>query len=291
MKAKKFNSSEGNVWKYVFEFEKAVAETVLYRYENFYERTVLCISVQSGCPVGCNFCGTGKKFLRNLTSSEMVAQVDHVLTDMNIVNTFNIKKFQIMFMSMGEPMLNYENVKEAIKVLNSKHINAQLLISTVAPKKTKEFLDFIELSKKISKIGLQFSIHEANDKRRDELIPYKNKFNLREIRDLGILWHENTNRNVYLNYCISDDNHELSDINRLKDLFPPTIFNLTFSVICSSDENLKDKGFKELSIINKVSNSFMEDGYNVRVFDPAGQDDIGGGCGQLWYTQEYMKNL
>ena len=192
---------------------------------------------------------------------------------------------------MGEPMLNYENVKEAIKVLNSKHINAQLLISTVAPKKTKEFLDFIELSKKISKIGLQFSIHEANDKRRDELIPYKNKFNLREIRDLGILWHENTNRNVYLNYCISDDNHELSDINRLKDLFPPTIFNLTFSVICSSDENLKDKGFKELSIINKVSNSFMEDGYNVRVFDPAGQDDIGGGCGQLWYTQEYMKNL
>ena len=65
MKTKRFDSSEGNVWKYVFDFENAVAEAVLYKYEDFYKRTVLCVSVQSGCPVGCKFCGTGKKFIRN----------------------------------------------------------------------------------------------------------------------------------------------------------------------------------------------------------------------------------
>jgi adenine C2-methylase RlmN of 23S rRNA A2503 and tRNA A37 len=60
MEFKRFDSSEGNVWKYVFDFGNAVAEAVLYKYESFYKRTVLCISVQSGCPVGCKFCGTGE---------------------------------------------------------------------------------------------------------------------------------------------------------------------------------------------------------------------------------------
>ena len=53
---------------------------------------------------------------------------------------------------------------------------------------------------------------------------------------------------------------------------------------------MKEVGFRNHEIIDKVTNTFMEDGYNVRVFDPAGQDDIGGGCGQLWYVQEWMKN-
>ena len=50
MEVKRFDSSEGNVWKYVFDFGDAVAEAVLYKYEDFYTRTVLCVSVQSGCP-------------------------------------------------------------------------------------------------------------------------------------------------------------------------------------------------------------------------------------------------
>jgi 23S rRNA (adenine2503-C2)-methyltransferase len=75
----------------------------------------------------------------------------------------------------------------------------------------------------------------------------------------------------------------------LKDLFSPVIFNFTFSVICSADENLKSAGYRDLDKITELTTSFVEDGYNVRVFNPAGQDDIGGGCGQLWYVQDWMK--
>ena len=74
MKYKVFESSEGNVFKYVFTTDDAVAEAVLYRYNSFYDRTVICCSVMSGCPVGCTFCGTGRQFIRNLTSKEIVYQ-------------------------------------------------------------------------------------------------------------------------------------------------------------------------------------------------------------------------
>jgi 23S rRNA (adenine2503-C2)-methyltransferase len=65
---------------------------------------------------------------------------------------------------------------------------------------------------------------------------------------------------------------------------------MTFSVVCSKNENMKEAGFKNLEIINKFSQKFLEQGYNTRIFNPDGQDDIGGGCGQLWYVQEWMKN-
>ena len=289
MKTKRFDSSDNNVWKYVFDFENAVAEAVLYKYEDFYKRTVLCVSVQSGCPVGCKFCGTGKRFIRNLTSQEIVNQVKHCLKDMNIENINAVgERFQIMFMSMGEPMLNFENVEKAIRDLNNLYPNAELLLSTMAAKKKQAFERLFAVSSDIDKVGLQFSVHEAIEIKRDTLIPFKNKLTLREIRDTGIEWHKLTGRPVYINYCIGEYNQSDEEMNRLKDLFSPAVFNLTFSVICSADENMKDKGYKELDRINEISASFLECGYNVRVFDPAGQDDIGGGCGQLWYVQDWM---
>lgn len=290
MKTKRFDSSEGNVWKYVFDFENAVAEAVLYKYEDFYKRTVLCVSVQSGCPVGCKFCGTGKKFIRNLTNTEIVAQVKHCLADMNIedINSTG-KRFQIMFMSMGEPTLNVNNVIAAIKDLNNLYPNAELLLSTMGTKNEVALYEILDISTKINKVGLQFSVHEAFEDKRNELIPFKNKLNLREIRDYAILWNKKTGRPVYINYCIGEHNQSNEEMDRLKDLFSPGVFNFTFSVICSADENMKDKGYRELDKINDITSSFIECGYNVRVFDPAGQDDIGGGCGQLWYVQDWMR--
>jgi len=291
MKTKRFDSSEGNVWKYVFDFENAVAEAVLYKYEDFYKRTVLCVSVQSGCPVGCKFCGTGKKFIRNLTSLEIVAQVKHCLRDMNIENVNSVgERFQIMFMSMGEPILNIDNVITAIKDLNNLYPNAELLISTMGPKNNTAFEKLLKVSIEIQKVGLQFSVHEAFEDKRNQLIPFKNKLNLREIRDFGIEWNKQTKRPVYINYCIGETNQSNEEMDRLKDLFSPAVFNFTFSVICSADENMKDKGYRDLNKINTIASSFVECGYNVRVFDPAGQDDIGGGCGQLWYVQNWMRN-
>lgn len=290
-KNKVFESSEGNVWKYIFENDNSVAEAVLYKYEDFYKRTVICCSTMSGCPVGCTFCGTGKKFIKNLTSYEIVQQIETILKHQNIEDV-NEKgeRFQIMFMSMGEPMLNWNEVENAIKSLNFTYPNAELLLSTIGVDNDEVFSRIISLSKEISNIGLQFSIHKSNDTERNVLIPYRNKMSLTKIRDAGLMWWKETGRKPYLNYCIDGSNNTKGDADMLCSLFSPIIFNFTFSVVCSANENMKDKGFKALDKINEFSNRMLQEGYNVRVFNPSGQDDIGGGCGQLWYVQRWMNN-
>lgn len=268
-----------------------VAEAVLYQYENYYKRTVICCSVMSGCPVGCKFCGTGSKFIRNLKAEEIVEQINIVLKDKNLIYDINEKceKLQFMFMSMGEPMLNWEEVEKAIIQLNKNFSNAQLLLSTIGCDNDETFSKIINLSKKIDKVGLQFSIHKSNDIERNILIPFRKKMNLQKIRDAGIIWWKETGRNPFLNYCVDGTNNNEKNFEELTNLFSPIIFNFTFSVVCSSDENMKDAAFRNLDVIRNFQNKFLEKGYNVRMFDPAGQDDIGGGCGQLWYVQNWLK--
>lgn len=292
MQYKVFASSEGNVWKYVFTKEDMVAEAVLYKYNDFYERTVICCSVMSGCPVGCTFCGTGSKFVRNLQANEIVEQIETVLSDKNLLQDINkkCKKLQFMFMSMGEPMLNWDEVEKAIRILNSKFDNAQLLLSTIGCDNDDVFSKVISISKEIDKIGLQFSIHKSNDEDRNKLIPFHKKMNLEKIRDAGIIWWRETNRKPFLNYCIDGSNNTDNNFKELTNLFSPIIFNFTFSVVCSKDENMKDASFRNLNVIRDFQNRFLQKGYNVRMFDPAGQDDIGGGCGQLWYVQNWLKS-
>lgn len=287
---KMFESSERNVFKYVFTESDYVAETVLYKYESFYERTVICCSTMSGCPVGCKFCGTGNKFIRNLTSEEIVNQIITVLKDKDIENINSAgKRFQIMFMSMGEPMLNFKNVGTAIRELHKLYPNAELLLSTIAPDESESFAELLSLSKEINKLGLQFSIHKSNETDRNRLIPYENKYTLQQIRDYGILWWKETGRHPYLNYCIDGTNNSKSDAELLQLLFSPLVFNFTFSVVCSKNENMKEAGFKNLEQIREFEHLFTSKGYNTRIFNPSGQDDIGGGCGQLWYVQQWIK--
>lgn len=291
MNYKVFEGNQGNVWKYVFTKEDMVAEAVLYQYENYYKRTVICCSVMSGCPVGCKFCGTGSKFIRNLKAEEIVEQINIVLKDKNLIYDINEKceKLQFMFMSMGEPMLNWEEVEKAIIQLNKNFSNAQLLLSTIGCDNDETFSKIINLSKKIDKVGLQFSIHKSNDIERNILIPFRKKMNLQKIRDAGIIWWKEPGRNPFLNYCVDGTNNNEKNFEELTNLFSPIIFNFTFSVVCSSDENMKDAAFRSLDVIRNFQNKFLEKGYNVRMFDPAGQDDIGGGCGQLWYVQNWLK--
>lgn len=291
MNYKVFEGNQGNVWKYVFTKEDMVAEAVLYKYEDFYKRTVICCSVMSGCPVGCKFCGTGSKFVRNLTSEEIIEQINIVLKDKNLINDINEKceKLQFMFMSMGEPMLNWDEVEKVIVKLNKKFSNAQLLLSTIGCDNDETFSKIIDLSKRIDKIGLQFSIHKSNDEERNEFIPFKKKMKLQKLRDAGIIWWKETGRHPFLNYCVDGTNNSEENFMELTNLFSPVIFNFTFSVVCSSDENMKEASFRNLEVIRNFQNKFLEKGYNVRMFDPAGQDDIGGGCGQLWYVQNWLK--
>lgn len=281
-------SSEGNVWKYIFDFGNAIAEAVLYRYGTFKERTVICCSVQSGCPVGCGFCGTGKHFVRNLTAEEIVSQIHHILMDKGIGINSECSKFQIMFMSMGEPMLNWVQVKKSIEIMYYDRKDAQYLISTIGVDNDETFASIIELSENIPSVGLQFSIHRGYDHERNKLIPFKNKMDLRKIRDAGMAWNQVTGRKVYLNYCVTGDNSYPGELERLKDLFSPIVFNFTFSVVCNSNEHAKTLD-SESSFLRNTERSFSRDGYNTRIFNPAGKDDIGGGCGQLWYVQDWLK--
>ncbi|MCK4815594.1 rRNA methyltransferase [bacterium] len=286
MRKFEFMGNNPNVKKFVFDFGDAIAEAVLYKYPTYEKRTVLCISVQSGCPVGCSFCGTGKKFIKNLNSDRIISQVVNIFESEKI-DYMKVKKLQIMFMSMGEPFLNYRAVKGAIIDLNTMYPKADLLVSTIAPDIPSGLRDFLVLSAQIDKIGLQFSIHKSTDLERNKLIPYRKKLGLIDIRNYGVHWWKMTNRKVYLNYCIDGTNNTEEDFERLLLLFPLNVFNFTFSVICSSEEN----GFcyRDINQIEIFENLFINAGYDTRVFDPDGQDDIGGGCGQLWYVQEWMK--
>ena len=290
MEVKQFRSSDTNVSKFVFEWNspKGIAEAVLYRYGTYKERTVICCSVQSGCPVGCSFCGTGKFFIRNLTKSEIISQVNHCLSTIDC-DTKEIKKFQVMFMSMGEPFLNYKELKLAIVELHDLYPNADQLVSTSAPSVIyKHIGDFIELSKLIPKVGLQFSVHESTDDNRKKLIP-TNTCTLRQISAIGNLWASFVGRKPFYNYCVHDGNCYLDDASKLVNLFDPTVWETTLSVICEKDESVANSIDRQLVMIKDFSTHMTTLGASVRVFNPAGQDDIGGGCGQLWYFQEWLK--
>lgn len=299
MQYKVFNSSDSNVKKYVFEMffsenqmKDAVAEAVLYKYGSYEERTVICCSVMSGCPVGCTFCGTGSFYVRNLTANEIIEQVQLVMADSVLKETYpdKIKKFQIMFMSMGEPFWNYIGLEGAIRRLNELYPNAALLVSTSAPSNMYKLLPaFIELSRDIDKVGLQFSVHESTDEARAKLIP-SNTSMLREIASLGEMWATYVGRKPFYNYCVHEGNNTAEDAERLIKLFDPVVWETTLSVICEKDESVKNSIDRQLEIINSFNKLLLEKGASTRVFNPAGQDDIGGGCGQLWYFQDWLKS-
>lgn len=287
MEMKRIDSSDQNVSKYVFYFDHAVAEAVLYKYPTYEERTVICCSTQSGCPVGCRFCGAGDNFVRNLTASEIVHQVTSLFSDRGI-DPEKVKKCQIMFMSMGEPMLNFKELDAAIRVLHSLYPRFALLISTSGPR--VDYAPLLKLSNDVPTVGLQFSVHESTDEARDKLIPFKAKLNLREIAAQGGIWALETGRQPFFNYCAHEGNTSQADADRLGALFNPRFWQATISVVCERDESVAAANQRQRDLAAGFMEKLMQIGFSTRCFDPAGQDDIGGGCGQLWFVQDWMRN-
>lgn len=286
MNVKRIDSSDDNVSKYVFDFDNAVAEAVLYKYPTYNERTVICCSTQSGCPIGCRFCGAGDNFVRSLESGEIVAQVEYLFNDRNI-DPSAVQRGQIMFMSMGEPMLNFKQLEPAIRELYKRYPNFSLLISTSAPDVDYEPLR--QLSKDVPTVGLQFSVHESTDEARNKLIPFKNKLTLEQIADTGVEWAIATGRQPFFNYCAHGDNTSEEDAQRLFTLFDPEVWQATISVICERDESVAAANIRQRKLATDFMDTMVAYGFSTRCFDPAGQDDIGGGCGQLWFVQDWMK--
>jgi 23S rRNA (adenine2503-C2)-methyltransferase len=283
---RRIDDAAQNVAKFVFSSATAVAESVLYKYPDYATRTVICCSTQSGCPVGCRFCGAGDNFVRSLSTEEIVDQVGHSIEQTGI-RASEMKRLQIMFMSMGEPLLNLKGLIPALRLLYKNYPNAALLISTSAPSINYEMVR--EISMEIPTIGLQFSVHESTDAARDALVPFKAKLTLAQIAREGKIWNEVTGRHPFFNYCAHDGNSSAEDADRLLALFDPQIWNATVSVVCERSEGLPATNDHQRGLASDFSIKLVERGFDVRVFDPAGQDTIGGGCGQLWFVQNWMK--
>ena len=276
---KTIQSSDENVMKFVFEKDDAVAEAVLYKYPTYEERTVICCSTQSGCPVGCRFCGAGDYFVRSLTCDEIVYQVDYCLQFKNI-DASKIQRFQIMVMSMGEPLLNFKELEKAFEILYKKYPQAKLLISSIASR--IDYEPVFQMAERIPTVGLQFSVHESTNEKRDELIPFKSKLTLEEIALMGYYFFARTGRKPFFNYCAKEDNSSYDDARRLQWLFNTRIFEATISVVCERDESIAVANERQRELASGFMQKLIYFGFSTRMFDPAGQDDIGGGCGQLW---------
>lgn len=284
---KTVKSADENVLKYVFEKPTAVAEAVLYKYPTYAERTVICCSTQSGCPVGCRFCGAGDYFVRSLTAAEIVSQPERLLADTG-VDPDAMGRLQIMFMSMGEPLLNLKALVPAIHALYLTYPRAALLVSTSAP--DVDYEPMMRVAADVPTVGLQFSVHESTDERRNALIPFAAKLNLRQIASKGEEFAQRTGLRPFFNYCVHDGNGSDADADRLFDLFDSMVWEATISVVCERTEHVAAANDRQRSLADGFRDKLVTRGFSTRVFDPAGQDDIGGGCGQLWFVQDWMSD-
>ena len=187
--------------------DKLGSETVLMRHsgsssQSGKDRNTICVSSQVGCLLGCTFCATGKMgFKRNLTSREIVEQV---IFFARYLKTKNAKVTNVVFMGMGEPFLNYDNVLEAIRVLNNKDgfgLGARhFSISTVG------IADGIKrLAREQLQVNLAVSLHAGNDKLRSEIMPANKKYPLKDILEAVDEYIKETNRRVMFEYVMIKD--------------------------------------------------------------------------------------
>jgi len=277
----------GIVSKLIFEDGDTIAETVAYKFE---DRGVVCFSVQSGCRVGCSFCGTGKRFIRNLLGIEMHVQVQEALKVIG-----ERKKIQLMSMSMGEPMDNWMELKRYyMYMMKPTYPDFHFYVSTVGLDNSEALTDFLDFGKRDPNFGLQFSLHHHKDEKRKILLGnYPKLLDLDILRKYGILWTAYTGKPCYWNYIISKENNNHNAIYEVV-----KGMHLTCSVQCNINElsqadiePVQEFATKIRSKINTISDWSGSCGTEVSVFNPAGQDTIGGGCGQLLFVQERMKDL
>lgn len=103
------------------------------------------------------------------------------------------------------------------------------------------------------------------------------------------MWAAFTGRKPFFNYCVHANNSTPEDAERLARIFNPDVWKATLSVICQKSESVKNSIERQLDLISGFQSLMLDKGFSLRVFNPAGQDDIGGGCGQLWYFQQWLK--
>lgn len=123
-----------------------------------------------------------------------------------------------------------------------------------------------------------------------KLRPFKAKLTLKEISEVGETFLVRTGHKPFFNYCANAHNSSPFDADKIAELFNPDVFEATISVVCERDESISAANQRQRNLASIFMGYLNEHGFSTRMFDPAGQDDIGGGCGQLWFVQEWMKN-
>jgi 23S rRNA (adenine2503-C2)-methyltransferase len=177
-------------------------------------RMTACISSQVGCSLSCKFCATGRlKRLRNIDADEIFDQVVHIKQQAE--EHYNTPLTNIVYMGMGEPLLNYKNVLDSIERITSpKGLGMsprRITVSTAGIAKA-----IIKLGDDEVKFNLALSLHAANDAKRDQIMPINEQNNLEVLAEALKYFYEKTGTRVTYEYIIFKDfNDELEDAREL----------------------------------------------------------------------------
>ena len=252
-------------------------ETVLMQHKT--GRNTVCVSSQIGCVLDCLFCQTGRQgYRRNLDPSEIIIQV---LFFQRYLKTRGSSISNIVFMGMGEPFLNYDNVLEAVRVINdhekfeigARHIS----ISTAGlPDKIRLFAD-----EKIQ-VNLAVSLNAPNDELRSKIMPLNQKHKIPELMESVKYYIKKTNRKVMFEYVLLEGLNDSDEIAK-------ELVGLLKGILCLVNL-IPYNGGPPLKPPLKIRTSafkdiLQENGLNVTQRSKFGTD-IKSACGQLVFSEE-----
>ena len=187
--------------------DKQKIESVLMNYDDW---ITACVSSQVGCALNCQFCATGKMgFSRNLTPEEIIDQI--IYWNQKISPSF---VGRVVFMGMGEPFLNWDNLLAALEIINSStglNIGARKISISTAGVADK----IIEFANLDTQINLAISLHSANQSFRETIMPIAKKYNLEELKKACLYYANKTNRQLFFEYALTDKNTSQNDAQLL----------------------------------------------------------------------------
>jgi len=267
-------SNDGTIKNAIRLHDNLVVESVLIPTNT---RTTACISSQVGCSLDCNFCATARlKKMRNLNPDEIYDQV--VAIDKQSRLYHNHKLSNIVFMGMGEPLLNYKNVLGAIEKITSEEglgmSPRRITLSTVGiPKMIKKLAD-----DKVN-FNLAVSLHSAIDEVRSKMMPINEKSNLADLLESLQYWYAKTKRMITFEYVVwKDINDSQKDVNALVDYckkIPSKVNLIEYNAI--DDGNFQQASSKAIQMyVRSLENNRIV----VNIRHSRGKD-IDAACGQL----------
>ena len=265
--------SKDGTKKYLFNLcdeQNNLIETVLMQYHHGYS---VCVSSQIGCKMGCKFCAsTGIPFMRNLTAGEIVQQI------IEIENDENIRVSNIVFMGIGEPLDNFENVMKSIEILNNpKGLNIgarHISISTsgLVPK-------IYELADRKMQCTLSVSLHSSNNKTRSSMMPVNDTYPIEELMKACRYYTLQTNKRISFEYALAKDNNDnLDDAKELAKLLKGMLSHVNLIPINKIENGEFTKSSNEN--IMKFRDYLNEHGIVATIRRELGSD-IEAACGQL----------